>query len=844
MDIKAKLYFNEPRMQMTFVGRFLVKLVSYVVYALVITSAVVFLLSDIPQLRWLGILFLLFLLDRLSHLGQADRSINKAVISKLSGPQNSLNIAEFLTPKARNVLISVYDRSKFLSINPYLVLLEKLTNHQEIKGALIRMDVSLEEFSAMIDQQIKKSEKVKLNKTEIIKFIEDLTKEAVLRALETGGYFIGIKYLFTSLFYVKSEEVKKLFSFFNLEASDFESALIFSKYRRSFSRLRFLPATLGGFFARRSRRVAHRIMNRAWTARTTPILDSFSVDFTDLARLEKVGFLIGHQQEFDRLLDVLSRPEKQNVLLIGEPGTGKETLIAHLAFLINRDEVSPNLFDKRLVSFSIGDLVSGVQAGELQERVNKIIREIISANNIILYIPDIHNLTKTSGEQFLSAADVFIPAITQGICPVIGATYPKEFRNLIEAQTEFADAFEVIRIQEINEKEAVRIMVYDSLILEKEYNIIISFNAIKQAVKIAHRYFHQKPLPSSAQDFLREALADAKGKNEKVLTPEMVTLIAERKLKIPLRQAAGDEAQQLLNLEKTIHEKLIDQDEAVKAVSRALREYRAGLSKKGGSIAAFLFVGPTGVGKTELSKILTAIQFGSKEKMIRFDMSEYQDKQSFFRFIGSPDGKISGQLTEAVKISPYSLILLDEFEKAFPDILNLFLQVFDEGRLTDNLGSTIDFTNTIIIATSNAHSEFIKSEIEQGHSIEEISVELKKKLTDYFRPELLNRFSDIIVFKNLSPEDIRAIANLQLKELSLSLEENQGISLEFDESAISKIAELGYDPVFGARPLRQVISENIRGILADKILKQEIGRGDKIKIKFENNAFNFIKENA
>ncbi len=841
MEIQAKIYFNEPRLKMTLLGRFLVKLISYVTYALVITGATVFILSDIIQLRWLGILLLLFLADRLVHIRQAEESINKRVILKLFNPKVTLNVAKFLTPAARNVLISIYDRAKFLSVNPYLILLEKLATRSEIKEALTRIDIPLEEFWAMISQRIKESEKNKLAKTEIYKLIEELTKQAFLKALQSKGYFVGIKFLFTALFYIESEEIKKLFSIFNLEAGDLESALVFSKYRHGFTQLRWLPATLGGFFARRPRRVAHRIMNRAWTARPTPILDSFSIDFTDLARLEKVGFLIGHQQEFDHLLDILSRPVKQNVLLVGEPGTGKETLVAHLAFLITKDEVPPNLFDKRLVALSVGNLVAGVQAtGELQSRVNKIIEEITIANNIILYIPDIHNLTKTSGESFLSAADILIPIITQGLCPVIGATYPKEFRNLIETQTDFVNAFEIIRVQEISEQEAVRIMVYDSLILERQYNILISFGAIKQAVKIAHRYFHQKPLPSGAQDFLREALADVKGKNEKVLTPEAVTLIAERKLKVPIRQAVGSEVQQLLNLEEIIHRKLINQNEAVKAVSRAFREYRSGLSRREGPIASFLFIGPTGVGKTELSKILTAIQFGNKEAMIRFDMSEYQDKQNFFRFIGSPDGRISGQLTEAVKIKPYSLILLDEFEKAHPDILNLFLQVFDEGRLTDNLGNTIDFTNTIIIATSNAHSDFIKSEIEQGHSIEEISVELKKKLSDYFRPELLNRFTDVIVFRNLSPQDIRAIAELQLNELSQFLEENQGISLEFEDSVISKIAELGYDPVFGARPLRKTISESLRSPLADKILKQEIGRGNKLKVKFEQEKFEFI----
>ena len=294
-------------------------------------------------------------------------------------------------------------------------------------------------------------------------------------------------------------------------------------------------------------------------------------------------------------------------------------------------------------------------------------------------------------------------------------------------------------------------------------------------------------------------------------------------------------------MEKIIHERLIDQETAVQAVARTLREYRSGLSRKGGPMAAFLFVGPTGVGKTELSKILASIHFGSKEAMIRFDMSEYQTKESLYRFIGAPDGKSGGALTDAIREKPYGLILLDEFEKAHPDILNLFLQVCDDGRLTDSLGRTVDFQNTIIIATSNAHSNFIKSEIEKGGDMRIIGEELKKKLTDVFRPELLNRFSDIIVFRNLLSEHIEAIAKLMLAELADVLKEEHGIDLSFDDSAVKKIAELGYDPVFGARPLRGVISEKVRSILAENILKGELVKGSGVKLIFKDGKFNFLE---
>jgi len=434
-----------------------------------------------------------------------------------------------------------------------------------------------------------------------------------------------------------------------------------------------------------------------------------------------------------------------------------------------------------------------------------------------------------------------LPVIKNESIPVIGETYPREFKQYIEQHSDFLEQFEVVNVEEMSEDEAVRFLVYNGLMLEREFGVLVTFRAISKSVEIAHRYFRDKVLPGSAADLLKQAFARAKQEGLKILEEDTVIQVAEGRSKIPIQKADVAEAEKLLNLESIIHEKFINQESAVKAVSRALREYRSGLSRTGGPIATFLFLGPTGVGKTELAKILARVQFGSQEMMHRFDMSEYQDKQSIFRFIGTPDGERTGTLTDAVLQSPYSLILLDEFEKAHPDILDLFLQVFDDGRLTDSLGRIVSFENTIIIATSNANSQFIKEEIEKGKKVEEITEEIKRKLTNYFKPELINRFSNIIVFRDLNISEIHIITGLLLKEINETLQKTHGIEFVADESAIKKIAELGYSPEFGARPLRQVISEQVRGVLAEKILRHEIERGDVVDFLYEEGHFEFKK---
>jgi len=829
-----RFYFYDPLLNLSLLGNSLVKISIYVVYAILAVSLPVLFFSDFLAFRWLGLLLSLFLIDRLSHFGQAEKSLSEL---KREPKKKKINLANYLTPKTHQVIMQAFLKSSVFKKDFHVLLLKELIEQETIKEIFKRLDISLKEFEEKLEGYLEQSKETAM-KNDLKNFTEGLVMAAFQEAGLMGERFIEPYSILSALMAFPQPCFIKLLELFNLSAGDIREASIFGRYSSLFARLRQLPRVLGGF-GHFSYRLRHRVINRAWTSRPTSVLDSLSTDLTDLARNEKIGFLIGHDKEFQRLVEILCRAVSPNALLVGEPGVGKSALVAHLAFLIVKDQVPPALFDKRLVSLDIGSLVASATPDVLAGRLKTIVDEIFKAGNIILHIPNFENLFRTAGPQFLNAIDIFLPILKSSAFPVIAETYPRELKQWIEPRSEIFSMFEVLQVQELTQEESVRFLVFDSLILEKSYKIFISFKAIKKAVELAYRYFRQKVLPLSAEDLLKQALAEAARQRLKRVDEDLVIAVAEEKSQIPIQRAGEKEIKQLLDLEKLIHERLVNQNQAVNAVAEALREYRSGLARKGGPIAAFLFVGPTGVGKTELSKILAKLQFGSENAMIRFDMSEYQEKQTISRFLGAPSFNVSGALTDSVLQKPYSLILLDEFEKAHPDILNLFLQVFDEGRLTDSLGRLVDFQNTIIIATSNAHSEFIVKNLEAGQPIEAIADELKKKLTSIFKPELLNRFSDVIVFRNLELQEIKSIVQIQLNDLAKSLKETQNIGLDFEEGAISEIAELGYNPVFGARPMRQVISSKIKSRLSEKILKKEIGRGNSLKVSFENNDFQF-----
>ncbi len=822
MAKEIEIYYQDPRLKMTAVGRFFVRLISYFSYGFLLAGAVVGIISDVAWLQSFGALVMLFIIERLYHLGKPERPL-----SRLSAAH--ANARMYLDPAAYAAIEGAYDQVAVAGGDIELRLLSELLKRREIKKAMLRMDVGSADLIAKIDGYLQESGKQRVAKDALAEQLEKIVLSALIKARGSFSASIEPKDILSALSEVGGVRIKRLFALFDINTGDLDAALLFSKKT---------PFTLTGFLGKPLHQ-RHRVMNRAWTARPTPILDEYSTDITDLVRAGEAGFLIGHEQEYERLVSVLSRPGNPNALLIGEPGAGKESLITHLAFQIIKDRVPSPLFDKRLVMLDIGSLVAGAHEGDVQERLNAVLEEIVAAGNIILYVPDMHNLVKTSGEMRMSAADIFLPAIRSSLFSVVGTTLPREYKQFIEPNSSFKGAFEEVRVQEVSEAQATQYLVYQGMLLEQKTKVVITFSAIKEAVRLSHKYFRDKLLPGSAEDLLKETLADAMQKGKSLIKGDDVVAVAEQKINIPLHTVGAGEAKQLLKLEETIHKSFIDQDEAVKAVSSALREYRSGLSRKGGPIATFLFVGPTGVGKTELSKIIAKIQFGSKDLMTRFDMSQYQTKESIVSFIGSSDGSVSGALADAVLERPYSLILLDEFEKAHPDILNLFLAIFDDGKMNDSVGRAVDFTNTIIIATSNAHSGLIKEEIEKGTSISTISDLLKKRLVEYFKPELLNRFSDIIVFKSLSRADTIEIAKLNLEEVISAMQQAQAVDLSFDATAVQKIAELGYDPVFGARPLRKVISEQIRGVLAEQVLKGEIPRGCTLTVSHNGHSFVF-----
>ncbi|MBI3589224.1 MAG: ATP-dependent Clp protease ATP-binding subunit [Candidatus Liptonbacteria bacterium] len=836
-DATSEFYFEDSRLKMTWAGRLLVRVVGYATLLFLLVATLTFLVSGMEWLISLGGLLALLMIDYLLHAREADKPLSEL-------PKTGrINLGNYIQPAVFKVLEKAMDQSVLKKTILPLELIKQLVSLRSIRGGLLRMDVPLGEFAQKLDEFLVQGSKEAVpDKAARSGQIEKLVQEAGQHALTTGHKFIEPSDLFHALFSLKEELPARLLNMFGIDRGDLEKVMIFSSLKDEFSRLKFLPATLGGFTLGISKRRRHRIMNRAWTSRPTPMLDRYSVDLTDLARQERVGFLVGHKIEYGRLVDALARPINPNAILVGEGGIGKEAVVAHLAFDISKDKVPEALFDKRLVLLNLGELVAGASQEQLQARLQNIVREIEMAGNVILYLPEFHNLVKTSGTAYLSVADALVPIIKNNVFPIVGSTYPREFKEAIESRSDILGLFEVIQVNEITEMEAEEILVYRSLILEREAKLTISFGAIKKAVKLAKKYFANRFLPASADDLLKSAVVEAKRLGEKTVGPDLVIKVAEAKTNIPIHEAKGEEVEKLIKFEEIIHERLVDQEEAVKAVGNVLREYRSGLTKSGKPIASFLFVGPTGVGKTELAKILAEIMFGSKEMMVRFDMTEYQDKQSFFRLIGSPDGKVFGALTDIILKKPYSLVLLDEFEKAYPDILNLFLQVFDDGRLTDNLGRTVDFQNTILIATSNAHSDIINEALRVGEKMAGMAEYLKRKLTDVFKPELLNRFSKIIVFNNLSAEDVIKVAALNLKEFAKTASE-RGIALTFDEAVIAQVARLGYEPAFGARPLQRVIEEKLRAPLAEKILKKEVSRNGKYKVVLRDSKFEFENEN-
>lgn len=650
--------------------------------------------------------------------------------------------------------------------------------------------------------------------------------------------------------------------------------------------------------------------NKSKNKSNTPTLDQYSRDLTQYARDGKLDPVIGRGEEIQRIIQILSRRTKNNPCLVGEPGVGKTAIAEALAIKIIEGDIPETIKDKRVLTLDLSGMVAGSKyRGEFEERIKKVINEVISDGNVLLFIDELHTIIGAGGaEGAIDASNILKPSLARGELQLIGATTREEYRKYIEKDAALERRFQPVVVEEPSEDEAVLILFGLRDKYEAHHKVRITDAAIEASVKLSSRYINDRYLPDKAidvmdeasskvrlsaytvspnireleeriknleidkeeaikkeryekagdikleQEKLKEKLEKTKLKEEKikqekqlVVTEAEITEIISTWTKIPLKQLEEEETQRLRDLENILHQRVIGQKEAVGAVSKAIRRGRVGLKDPNRPIGSFLFLGPTGVGKTELSKALSEAMFGREDSMIRVDMSEYMEKHSVSKLIGSPPGYVGyddgGQLSEKIRRHPYSVILFDEIEKAHPDIFNILLQVLDDGHITDAQGRKVSFKNTIIIMTSNAGAQRIISPKRLGFAAEVDIEEDYKKMKDgvmeevknIFKPEFINRIDEIIVFHALSKDDIKSIVSIMIATVAKRCKEQMDITLKTDKKVVDFLAEVGYDEKFGARPLRRSIQTHIEDALAEALLSGEIKHGDTVNVKNVDN---------
>ena len=643
-------------------------------------------------------------------------------------------------------------------------------------------------------------------------------------------------------------------------------------------------------------------------------LETYCMDLTQMARDGKLDPVIGRETEIQRVVQILSRRTKNNPCMIGEPGVGKTAVVEGLAARIAEGNVPDTIRDKRLMTLDLSGMVAGSKyRGEFEERIKRLIAEVKNDGQVLLFIDEIHTIIGAGGaEGALDASNILKPSLARGELQVIGATTIEEYRKYIEKDAALERRFQPVMVNEPSESESISILQGLRSAYEKHHQVTISDEAIEAAVKMSVRYINDRFLPDKAIDLIDEAasrvrlassapseeLKTAEQKllsvkaekddainsqeferaaklrdQEKQIENEILNLKQQRSEKnahvsgevteeniaeivslwtgIPVAQLTEEESERLLKLESVLHERLIGQNEAVTAVSKAIRRGRVGLKDPKRPIGSFIFLGPTGVGKTELCKALAEAMFGSENMMIRLDMSEYMEKHTVSRLVGSPPGYVGfeegGQLTEKVRRNPYSVILFDEIEKAHPDVFNILLQILEDGILTDSQGRKVDFKNTVIIMTSNIGARLITEKkvsfgFGAGDSSERdennIKASVLEELKSAFRPEFLNRVDDIIVFNKLTQDEIKQIAGKMLEGLKSRLL-NLNITAQFTDSVLTALAEKGFDPIYGARPLRREIQNRIEDPVSEKILDGTIKNGDEFVCDYRDGEFTF-----
>lgn len=563
-----------------------------------------------------------------------------------------------------------------------------------------------------------------------------------------------------------------------------------------------------------------------WSYGYTPILSVYSQDLSRFYNDINYNIdVFSHENKLKEIQAILVRGIKNNCLLVGEPGVGKKTLVSALALKMAQGDCMEKLKYKRIREIDVGRLLSGADSSELNRRLEVSFSEAVSAGNIILYIDNFQSLL----EEPVNAEQVLLPFLQSSRLQIIASVTPQDFFNRIRAYPSISESFERIDINPPSEDETLSILLENINQAENTNSVFFPITTLKKITELSERYIHEIPQPEKSLRLLQEAAANFAAATVKIVKPEDIENLISRKVNVPIGEVKKKEKDKLLDLEKLLHLRVIGQDEAISAIANTLRRVRAGLTTGKRPAGVFLFLGPTGVGKTETAKTLAKTYFGSEKRMIRLDMSEYQIDDSINRLIGSNTNP-SGILTDQILENPFSVILLDEIDKASKNVLNLFLQVFEDGRLTSPQGRVADFTNAIIIATSNAGSLFIQEKIksfEMANLKEELINKLEKD--NIFLPEFLNRFDGIIVFKPLTQNELTQIATLMVEDINQTLHEKK-IRVEIEPSALTRIVQLGFNPEFGARPMRRVIQEKVENLLAKKMISGSVDNNQVVKI--------------
>jgi len=784
---------------------------------------------------FLSLLFGAFSFYRISESTRTKASMPKEKrgapepsISDVTGT-GAVNVAKLFHPDATKAVEEAYGlaaRYKHAFVEPLHLFIGSLGS-QDAAVIFGRLGVKFEDIQDAIGRRLLTAQVG--TSTKISPLSEETLLAAFLNAYKQGRESVSALEIFSES-YARNEFLRELFYGVNVDenrmANVIEWIRINGKLRERYQQFRkaaaFKPTGP---------------MNRAMTSVATRMLDSMSEDLTTAAVSGALPMMIGREKEVEEIFRVIEGG-RQSVVLVGPQGVGKNTILDGIAELMVEERVPAVLQDKRFVSLNIPAIVSGATPSQAQERLMLALIDVAKARNIILAIPNIEQMTGISSgtQQSADLSSVLVDFLSRGQTFAVATTSPGAYTASIE-RSALGRVFQKVNVPEPDTTEAIHVL--ESIVggIEYEHKVIFSYEAVEKCVELTDRYMHETYLPKKAIEVAREValqVAKTRGEGGRVSGEDVASLVSG-KTNIPITQVGAEEKEKLLSLEERMHGRVIGQEEAVKSVSAALRRARAELRASNRPIANFLFLGPTGVGKTELAKTVAETYFGNEEAMLRFDMSEYQEKGSINRMIGAPGSNEGGLLTEAVRQNPFCIVLLDELEKAHPDILNIFLQVFDDGRLTDAAGRTIDFTNAIIIATSNAGSQYIQDAINQTIPMEQIRTHLmEEELRTMFRPEFLNRFDGVIVFKPLTQDEVEQIAYLMIAKVASRLEP-KGIHFRATDEAVAELARKGYDPQFGARPLRRVVQEVVDDAIANALLEGKAGRRDTIVLSAGGN---------